>query len=242
LCRKKIDFVEIYKYIKIIIGGISLKKRSIFSGLIALSLFFSFSLGVLAAPKVSVWFNGKSKKVSVKIINKKAYVPLKDAVSWFGGKVTYDKKKNKYTVTSKGYKAPSKVKYYNVNVVKTSGPLKLTISKVTVDPSFKNYDYSTSGKVIVLDVKVQNTSSKIVEWYPGQGKFALNTGEQIEWAGDSDVDGKFLGNTVKSGKIILAVKNSNLDSVKSIQMNIDGAFDSNYNDLGPELLFTLKFK
>jgi hypothetical protein len=91
-----------------------MKNKSMWAVLITLSLFFTFSLGVMAAPKVSVWFNGNSKKTIVKIINNKAYVPLNDAVSWFGGKLKYDKKSNKYTVTSKDYKPkPSLVKPYN---------------------------------------------------------------------------------------------------------------------------------
>jgi hypothetical protein len=218
-----------------------LKKKSLFAGFMALSLVFTFSLGVLAAPNVSVWFNGKSKKVSVKTINNQAYVPLKDVVSWFEGKVSFDKTKNKYTVTSKGYTVPSKLKSYNVNVTKTSGPMKLSISKVTVNPAYKEDSYSTPIKAIILDAKVQNTSTKKMEWYPSGGIYAFNTGEQIEDALDYPVDGDFLGNTIKTGKIVLEVKNSNLDSIKSLQISIDGAEDSDYNDY-QDLLFTLKFR
>jgi lipopolysaccharide export system protein LptA len=220
-----------------------MKRKSLFTGLITLSLFFTFSLGVLAAPKVSVWFNGKSKKVSVKIINKIAYIPLKDAVSWFGGKVTYDKNKNKYTVTSKDYKPPTKAKSYNVNVTKTSGPMQLHISKVTVDPSYKLDGYTSPVKALILDVKIKNTSSKKVTWYATGGLAALNTGEQVEYKiGLDEIDGEFLGNVTKSGKYLLKADRSNLDSIKSIQFNIDPPYNSNYDSIGNELLFTVKFR
>ncbi|MED1471778.1 stalk domain-containing protein [Bacillus salipaludis] len=78
-------------------------KKKLIAGALVLALAFSFGLGVMASPKLSFYFNGKSKNMDVKIINKKAYVPLNDFTAMFGGKVSYDKAKNKYSVTSKNY-------------------------------------------------------------------------------------------------------------------------------------------
>ncbi|WP_026573097.1 hypothetical protein [Bacillus sp. UNC438CL73TsuS30] len=222
-----------------------MKKKILLSGFVAFFVFLSFSLGVWAAPKLSVWFNGKAKKVSVKMINKKAYVPLNDVVSWFGGKVKYDKKSNKYIVTSKDYHpSGTKLKSYNVNAVLQSGPMKMTVSKVTVNPSYKYDQYMPAIKAVVLDVKVQNTSTKKVNWFPVQGIYAFNTGEQIEDAisYSQQVDGEFLGNTTKSGKIVLKVNKSNLDSIKSIQIQVDGPFDDEFNQLGEKVTYNLKFR
>jgi hypothetical protein len=179
------------------------------------------------------------------MINKKPYVPLKDIVTLFGGKVTYDKKRNSYKVTSKSYKPPtnSRAKSYKVNVTGTSGPMKITINKVTVDPAYKYDPYLPAIKAIALDVVVKNTSSSKVSWYPTQGIFALNTGEQIEDAilYSQNVDGDFLGNTIKKGKIVLKV-NSNLDRVNLIKCNIDGAFDESYEQIGDDLSLKIKFR
>jgi hypothetical protein len=222
-----------------------MKKKLAFASFIALLLTLTFSLGVLAAPSVSVWFNNKAQKVDVRTINNKVYVPLTDVVSWFGGKVSYDKNANTYKVTSKDYKpAPSTLKSYSVNTVVTSGPMKMTISEVTVDPAYKYNQYLPAIKAVVLDVKVQNTSSNRVKWYPSMGTYALNTGEQLQDAllYSSDVEGEFLGNTVKTGKIVLNPKTSSLDAVNSIHMVIDGALDNQFSFIGKEVDTTLKFR
>jgi hypothetical protein len=223
-----------------------LKKKLFLSSIATTLMVSSFSIGVLAAPKLSVWFNGKAKNVSVKIIDKKAYVPLTDAASWFGGKVAYDKKSNTYKVTSKDYHPSSNtVKSYNVNAVINSGPMKMTISKVTLDPKYKYDKYSSAIKALVMDVKVQNTSSNKLSWYPVQGIYALNTGEQIEDGimYSENVDGDFLGKAYKSGKIVLQVKKSNLDSIKSLQISVDGAFSTdNWDQRYDDVIYNLKFR
>jgi hypothetical protein len=227
------------------LGESELKKKSFFISLIALTLCFSFSLGAFAAPKLSIWFNNKSQNMDIKMVSNKPYIPLNSVVSLFGGKVSYDKKTNTYKVISKDYKpVSSTVKSFTVSSTKTSGPMKLTISKVTVSPSYKYDEYSSPIKAVVLDVKVQNTSNGKVSWYPTQSIFALNTGEQIEDAiiYSDDLDGDFLAHTVKTGKIVLYIHKSNLDSIKSFQIQLDGPFNSNYDDVGSDLLYTVKFR
>jgi DNA repair exonuclease SbcCD ATPase subunit len=75
------------------------RKKIWISGLIALYLFYSTGLGALATPKLSLWFNNKAQKTDIKMINSKPYVPINDLVKWFGGKISYDSKKGKYSIT-----------------------------------------------------------------------------------------------------------------------------------------------
>jgi hypothetical protein len=222
-----------------------MKKKVWLSSLITLSLFFAFSFGVIAAPKVSVWFNNKAQKTDVRLINNKPYVPLTDIAKLFGGKVTYDKKTNAYKVTSKDFNPnPVITKSYNVNVTKTSGPMKFTISKVTIEPKFKSKLGGTYAAVI-LDVKVQNTSTDKVLWHPTQGTYALNTGEQVDSSemlfNSGDVSGDFLKGTIKTGKIVLKVTRV-IDSVNTITINISGPFNDDLDRLGEDLLFDVKFR
>jgi len=95
----------------------------------------------------------------------------------------------------------------------------------------------------VLDVTVENTSSNKVSWYPVQGTFALNTGEQIEDAilYSENVEGDFLGRAVKKGKIVLKVK-SDLNAVRSMQYYIHGAVGDSFETIGEDVLLTIKWK
>jgi lipopolysaccharide export system protein LptA len=222
-----------------------MKKKVWLSSLIALLLFFAFSFGVFAAPKLTMWYNNKAQKTDVRLINNKPYVPLNDVATLFGGKVTYDKKTNTYKVTSKDFNPnPVTTKSYKVNVTKTSGPTKFTISNVTVNPKYKSKLGETYAAVI-LDVKVQNTSADKVSWHPTQGTYALNTGEQVDQVqtlfNSDDVSGDFLKGAIKTGKIVLKVTRT-IDKVNSININITGPFNDDLDRLGEDLLFDVKFR
>jgi hypothetical protein len=226
-----------------------MKKKVWLSGLLAISLFLSFSIGVFAAPKLSLWFNNKAQKTDVRLISNKPYVPLNDVAAMFGGKVTYDKKTNTYKVTSKDYKAPTATttKSYPVNITKTSGPMKITISKVTVEPKFTN-KITDPYPALILDVKVENTSNDKVTWLPTNGEFAFNTGEQVS-ANDQiltvfnsdNVDGDFLKGVIKTGKIVLKV-NRTIDLINTINIHIEGPFNDDLERLGEDLSFEVKFR
>lgn len=221
-----------------------MKKKTLFTGLIALSLFFSFGLGVFATSKVSVLFNNKAQKADVKIINNKPYLALSDVVTWFGGKVAYDKKANTYKVTSKDFD-PNPLKYFNVNVTQTSGPIQLKISKVTLNPAFKKDQYSQAINALIFNVQVSNSSNGKVSFYPAQGIYALNTGEQIDDAdplmNSDNISGDFLGGAIKKGRLVIPVKGK-LDQVNSIHFNISGPLDGNFSRLGDDLDFDVKFR
>jgi hypothetical protein len=225
-----------------------MKKKVWLSSLMAVLMLFSFSVGVFAAPKLTVWFNNKAQKVDVKVINNKPYVPLNDAAKWFGGKVTYDKKTNTYKVTSKDFNPnPVTTKSYNVNVTKTSGPMKFTISKVTIEPKFTN-EMTDTYPALILDVKVENTSKDKVTWLPTNGEFAFNTGEQVSGNdqiltvfNSDDVGGEFLKGVTKTGKIVLKV-NRSIDLINTIQIHIEGPFNDDLDRLGEDLSFDVKFR
>ncbi|MCM3004616.1 hypothetical protein [Priestia koreensis] len=223
-----------------------MKKKVLWGGVILLLSAFTFSAGVLAAPKLSLYFNNKQQKTEIKMINNKPYVGLSDVTALFGGKVAYDKKTNSYRVTSKDYKAPTSTttKSFAVKAVGTSGPMKLAISKVTLAPSYKYDSYMPTIKAVVLEVTVSNLSKNKVSWYPDQGTFAFNTGEQVDDAilyGNKSVGGDFLGGTTKKGQIVLKV-GSNLDLLKSFQVSINGAHDENFEPVGNDIMMNVKFR
>jgi hypothetical protein len=226
-----------------------MKKKVWLSSLMAVLILFSFSVGVFAAPKLTVWFNNKAQKVDVKVINNKPYVPLNDVAKWFGGKVAYDKKTNTYKVTSKDFNPiPVTSKSYNVNVSQTSGPMKMTISKVTVNPKFTSKLGNTYA-ALILDVKIENTSEDNVTWLPTNGEFAFNTGEQVSGLEDrlettfssDDLGGEYLKGVIRTGKIVLKV-NRTIDLINTIHIKIDGPFDDNLEALGEDLTFDVKFR
>jgi hypothetical protein len=226
-----------------------MKKKVWLSSLMAVLMLFSFSVGVFAAPKLTVWFNNKAQKVDVKVINNKPYVPLNDAAKWFGGKVAYDKKTNTYKVTSKDYKTPTTTtsKSYSVNITQTAGPMKITISKVTVEPKFTN-KLTDPYPALILDVKVENTSKDKVTWLPTNAEFAFNTGEQVSGNdqilttfNSDDVGGEFLKGVIKTGKIVLKV-NRSIDLINTIQIDIEGPFNDDLDRLGEDLSFDVKFR
>ncbi|UZJ79644.1 hypothetical protein [Fictibacillus sp. KU28468] len=198
----------------------------------------SFSTGAYAATKYYLNFNDRTTKTDVRMINKKAYVPLNDISKLFGGKVSYNSKKHTYYVKAKDYHpANSQVKTFNVKATGTSGPMKITISKVTLHPSFKKDSYSSPVRAVVMDVAVENTSKQTVEWYPAQGALNLNTKEQVEFSHpDSDlVEGTFNGQVIKKGKVIYEVKSS-LSSIKNLKWSISQPFDNDLNGLGPDIV------
>lgn len=226
-----------------------MKRKTLFSSLVALAIFFSFGLGVFAAPKLTVWFNNKSQKTDIRMINNKPYLPLYDVVSWFGGKVSYDSKTNIYKVTSKDFNpnpAPNPVKSYSLNVTQTSGPIQLKMTKVTLNPAYKKDQYSNAVNALIFDVQISNTSNSKVSFYPAQGIYALNTGEQIDntdpLINSDNISGDFLGGATKSGKLVIPIKGK-LDQLNSVHFNISGPIDFNsFNQIGDDLDFTVQFK
>lgn len=215
------------------------KKLFIALGLVGL-ITLSISIGVYAASDIKLFINGKAITADVQIVNGSSYVPLRIVSESLGGVVKWDGDARTISITS-GTPAPTPIpanppKVFPVNVNVESGPMKINISKVTLDPAYQKDSYYPIENAIVLDVTIENTSTDSVRWNPSQGTLTLNTKEQIDLssANSDRVDGEFVGKVIKTGKIVFATK-SDLSLINSISYVIKGPYDSKtYNSLGED--------
>jgi hypothetical protein len=217
-----------------IFGGVIVRKKHLV-GIIAGSMILGASFGAVAASNYHLIVNGKTVKADVKMINDRTYVPLRAVSEALGAKVDWDGASNTVTISGKDYSAASSdTKSFPVDVDVNSGPMKMKITKITLDPSFKKDQYMNLIKAVVLSVEIENTSTDTVNWYPAQGTISLNTKEQSE--GESalysdDVEGEFLGNVVKKGNIVFEIK-GDLSSINHITYKISGASNDKFDQLG----------
>jgi hypothetical protein len=206
------------------------------TGIIALSV----SIGAYAANPIKLFINGKAIATDVQIVKGSSYVPLKVVSESLGAEVKWDGVARTITITSGTPTAtPIPVnppKSFDVNVNVESGPMKLSISKVTFDPAYKKAEYYPVKKVVIFDVTVENTSADTVGWNVTSGTIVLNTKEQVNadsFSSDS-VGGEFIGKVIKKGKIAFEVT-SNFDEVNSINFKLDGAFNmKDYTRVGED--------
>lgn len=209
-----------------------MKKKLAVTTCLAAIIASSFAIGVYAASDIKLLINGKAVDTQIEIIDGSSYVPLRVVSESLGADVKWDGDSRTISITggSKAVEAPkSDAKSFNVNVNVESGPMRLNITKVTLDPAYKRSEYSNAVKAVILDSTVENTSDMNVSWSPdGLGsKLILNTKEQIESASFSSdrVGGEFVGKVIKSGKIIFEVK-GDLTAVTSMNYVVDGAYNS----------------
>jgi hypothetical protein len=215
-----------------------MKRKFMFALIMALVAAVSLSVGVYAATDIKLFVNGKLSPVEVQIIDGSSYVPLRAVAEMLGADVKWDGDARTITITSKDAKkevATTPPKSFTVNVNMQSGPIKMNISKVTLDPAYSKGEYYSKVAAVVLDVTVENTSTDKVSWHPAQGTIVLNTKEQID--GDlfnsDDVGGEFLGKVIKKGKIVFPVKSSKFEDITSFNFTVDGAFNSDsYSRIG----------
>jgi Copper amine oxidase N-terminal domain len=219
-----------------------MKKKILLSTVGAAVITASFAGGIYAASALKLVVNGVQSKETPKVINNRTYVPLRAAAEMLGAEVNWDAKTNTVTVNGEDYD-PTPGKAYTLNISGTSGPMKITISKVTLDTSYNYDEYSNPIKAVVLDVAVENTSSGTVNWHPNQGTLVLNTKEQIEnpiFYSDQ-VGGEFHGKVIKKGKIAFKTTSS-FDSISTLKFVIDGPFDSNFDRIGEDLTLDINLK
>lgn len=208
-----------------------MKKKAIISASIAIAALMtsSFAIGVFAASDIKLFINGRAIDTPIEVIDGSSYVPLRVVSESLGADVKWDGDARTITITGKGEAAAvsDDVKAFDVNVDISSGPMKMKISKVTLDPTFKSSEYSPAINAVILDVEAENTSADTVNWYPNQGTIVLNTKEQTNGAlfHSDDVGGEFIGKVIKSGKIVFEVK-SKLGDISSINFSVDGPFNS----------------
>ncbi|MBH0166248.1 copper amine oxidase N-terminal domain-containing protein [Fictibacillus sp. 7GRE50] len=219
-----------------------MKKKILLSTVGTAVIAASFAGGVYAASALKLIVNGVQSNAEAKIISNRTYVPLRAAAEMLGAEVNWDSKTNTVTVNGKDYD-PTPGKAYTVNISGTSGPMEITISKVTLDNSYNYNDYSEPIRAVVLDVVIENTSSESISWHPDQGTLVLNTKEQIEnpILYSDDLGGEFHGKVIKKGKIAFKTASS-FDSVSTLKFVIDGSFDSNLDRVGEDLSLDINLK
>lgn len=224
-------------------------KRKLIAGIGAITLAASiFTAGVYAASDIRLFINGKQVNADIQIVDGSSYVPLKVVSEALGADVKWDGSARTININAKMSKdavAPtSPAKSYAVNVNVESGPMKLAVSKVTLDPMFKKDEYSKVINAVIIDVTVENTSTDTVKWYPDQATIVLNTKEQIDSIGalNSDrVGGDFIGKVVKKGKLVYEVS-SNLNEITSITYKVNGAFNDKLDRLGDNKITEILLK
>jgi hypothetical protein len=199
----------------------------------------SLAVGAYAASDIKLLINGKSVAADVQVIDGSSYVPLRVVSESLGAEVKWDGDARTISIEQNGSIAPvpkNPPKSFNVNVNVESGPMRMSISKVTLDPAFKKDNYSQPINAMILDVAAENTSTDTVSWHPNQGVVVLNTKEQADsslWNSD-DVGGEFIGKVIKSGKIVFEVK-SDLLMISSVTYKVSGPSNSKaYTHLGED--------
>jgi hypothetical protein len=227
-------------------------KKKIFIGLCLVGLIaISISIGAYAATDIKLFINGKAINADLQIVNGSSYVPLRVVTESLGGKVVWDGVTRTISITSgtpattpeatltpaptsTPTAAPvSAAKSFAVDVNVVSGPMKMNVSKVTLEPAYKQYQsFSQPIKVLVLDVTVENTSSDPVSWSPAYGVIITNTKEQTQGYKYSEpVGGDFLGNVIKKGKLIFEIR-GDLNSITSFNFTINQAIGNDYASVG----------
>ena len=208
-----------------------MKKRWLIP-ILAIFLVMGGAIGAFAATKYGITFNNSKESTPVKIVNKEAYVPLEDAVKWFGGSVQYDSKTKTYQVIESGHS--KQVKSHKVNYQGISGPITLKIKRVIIDPNYYDQSKGYKTKAVLLDIEVKNNSKKKVFFRPVDSYFSLSTKERFEGGVDlNQISGEFAPNAKKSGRILLEVKNTN---VKSMEFKFFEPTDEKNNTLGKVLI------
>lgn len=203
-----------------------MKKKIVITSISVLALVGTFTAGVFASSDIKLLINGKSVAADVQIIDGSSYVPLRVVSESLGAEVKWDGEDRTISILQKGFNPatanlpPAKAFAVAVNV--ESGPMKMNITKVTMDPAYKEYSFSEPTKAIVLDVEVENTSNDKLSWYVTYGKIITNTKEQIDGkSGAERIGGDFIGKVKKTGQIVFPIK-GDLNSITSFNYVITG--------------------
>lgn len=203
-----------------------MKRKVLLSLIAALVIISSVSVGAYAATKMKLIVNGKTSTVDPIVIKGVTYVPLRAAADMLGAKVNYDASTSTVTVTGNTVSPTtpaSTAKSYNVDITVNSGPMVLKISKVTLNPVYKQYSFETeTHNAIIMDVSVENTSDQKLTWFVDQSQLVLNTKEQIDGSlmVEDRISSDFNGKVVKKGQLAFPVKDSKLDDITSIRVLI----------------------
>ncbi|TYP67711.1 stalk domain-containing protein [Paenibacillus methanolicus] len=202
----------------------------------------SVAFGAFAANKLTLVVNGKVSSAETKVISGTTYVPLRAAAELLGAEVKYDASTGRVEInsasgeyTTTGSTTKQTAKSYSVDVTVNGGPMVLKITKVTLDPTYKGYSFSTEERAVILDVSVENTSNDKVTWHVDQSEIVLNTKEQVEITLPSEnrISSEFNGKVVKKGQIVFPVK-SELTDITDIRLLLKYVLNGEYETLAED--------
>jgi hypothetical protein len=204
----------------------------------------SVAVGAYAASDIKLFINGKLINADLQIVDGSTYVPVRAVSESLGADVKWDGDKREISIAAKGFDPVTQTvaappKSFTVNVNMESGPMKMNVSKVTLDPAYSKDKYMQKIVAVILDVTVENTSTDNIYWNPAQGTFVLNTKEQIDDVSalmySEDVGGRFMGKVVKKGKLTIPLKSSKLEDITSLNMTVSGPINGEtYKSVGED--------
>ncbi|MDY7223986.1 hypothetical protein [Halalkalibacterium halodurans] len=123
------------------------------------------------------------------------------------------------------------------------GPMQLSINGVAVleiepneDAKILYFGDQDKVRVVVAEMKVQNTSEEDVTFYPNDAILVTSTGEQVEpdFMMTADFGGEFYGEVIKEGQAWWILNNLD-DDIENLTMIISAPYDSNsLDDLSDE--------
>lgn len=214
-----------------------MKKKLFISLGLAMVVAVSAVVGTYAATKMILIVNGKTAAVDPIVIKGVTYVPLRAAASMLGADVRYDASTNTVTVTGKDAPPTNSAltkKSFNVDITVNSGPMILKISKVTLDPAYKDSEFNTPIKAVIFDASAENTSTDTVHWYPSHGKIVTNTNKTAYYTYDRNmINGDFIGKVVKTGKIVFEIKGEvDVLAISSMNYFVDAPLKEIVGDVG----------
>ena len=137
----------------------------------------------------------------------------------------------------------------SLNINESTGSLKLNISGIkysTIELNeygermFEKADGKIS--VITMKMKAQNTSDKVVTWYPDQATIVTDTGQQVRSTilMGGQVGGEFLGKVYFEDEVAWVLKHD--EAVKKVTLYVDEPFDENYDNVGEKLKIDIDLK
>ncbi len=126
----------------------------------------------------------------------------------------------------------------NLGIAKKLGPINFAIDKIQTSrlEVAKGYEDMFNKKkevtLVILNVKVENTSDKTISVYPDQATITTNTGEQLqaETFISDQVGGEFIGKVKKEGNVMF-VANSKPEEITNVKFIMDGPHDENLTSL-----------
>lgn len=230
-----------------------MKKKFAIVLLFVAAIMVSLAVGAYASTDIKLFINGKLIQTDLQIVDGSSYVPLRVVSENLGANVKWDDATRTINITTAGSSSPDPVppapaasgstKSFPVNVDITSGPMKMHISNVSLDPAYKQYEsFSKPIQILVLDVTVENTSADTVSWSPAYGVIVTNSKEQAQAYHYSDpVSGDFLGNVIKKGQLRFQIL-GDLNSISSFKYTIDSPIGQEYEKVGEATTTEVSFK